>query len=58
MATTQKSNRKKAGKPWFFKRPAFWLGLFWLGAVGGIAGWLCGFSLAGHGSWLQAMAAA
>lgn len=40
MAKTQKSNRKKSTKPWFFKRKGFWFGLVFLGLVAGGAGWV------------------
>ncbi|RYD19987.1 MAG: hypothetical protein EOP88_16820 [Verrucomicrobiaceae bacterium] len=40
MAKTQKSNRKKSTKPWFFKRKGFWFGLLFLGAVSAISGYV------------------
>ncbi len=40
MATTQKTNRKKVGKPWFFLRPGFWLFLILLGFLLACGGWV------------------
>jgi len=40
MAKIQKSNRKKTGKTWFFKRKGFWLGLILLGAILAGAGYV------------------
>lgn len=40
MAKLQKTNRKKTGKPWFFKRVGFWLSLCLLGLVIAVAGWI------------------
>lgn len=40
MATTQKSNRKKTSRRWFFKRKGFWLGLFLIGIILGAAGYV------------------
>lgn len=40
MATYQKSNRRKNGRKWFFKRKGFWLSLFLLGLIGAGAAWI------------------
>ncbi|MGL4402062.1 MAG: transglycosylase domain-containing protein [Luteolibacter sp.] len=40
MATIQKANRKKVGKPWFFLRPGFWLFLILLGFLVGCGSWV------------------
>lgn len=40
MAKTQRSNRKKSSKTWFFKRKGFWLCLLLLGLVGGGVGYM------------------
>ncbi|RPJ34760.1 MAG: hypothetical protein EHM17_05365 [Verrucomicrobiaceae bacterium] len=40
MAEEQKSNRKKARKPRFYKRKGFWLALVLLGMLAGSAGWM------------------
>lgn len=40
MATYQKSNRKKNGRNWFFKRKGFWLSLLLLGLIGAGAAWI------------------
>ena len=42
MATYQKSNRRKNGRKWFFKRKGFWLSLFLLGLIGAGAAWIVG----------------
>lgn len=42
MATYQKTNRKKNGRKWFFKRKGFWLSLFLLGLIGAGAAWIVG----------------
>lgn len=40
MATYQKSNRRKNGRNWFFKRKGFWLSLLLLGLIGAGAAWI------------------
>ena len=40
MATTQKTNRKKIGKPWFFLRPGFWLFSLLLVFLVACGGWV------------------
>ncbi len=40
MSRNQKTNRKKARKPWFFQRAGFWLTLLLLGVVAGGVCWM------------------
>ncbi len=40
MATTQKTNRKKPSRNWFFKRKGFWIGLILVGLFAGAIGFV------------------